>query len=256
MRTKTFFDLLLFKTEANLRTEVSKYYLNYLWWVIEPVLTMGVFYIIFGIFMNRGTEHFVAFLLAGLTFWNWFMRSVNNASSSIIGGQGLMQQVAIPKVFFPLEVVLRDCFKLLFSLSLLLLFLFFYPTPVSVTWFALPVLMIVQFLLVTGGAIFCAAVVPFVPDLRFIIATVLQLMFYGSGVFFDIESVVLPKHQFIIYMNPMAGLLKAYRQILLYDAWPDWLYLAKVLLFALLLLAFSLWLIFRYDHIYPRVCQQ
>ncbi len=256
MRTKTFFDLLLFKTEANLRTEVSRYYLNYLWWVIEPVLTMGVFYIVFGIFMNRGTDHFVGFLLAGLTFWNWFMRSVNNASSSIMGGQGLMQQVAIPKVFFPLEVVLRDCFKLLFSLSLLLLFLIFYPTPVSLTWFALPILMAVQFLLVLGSATLFAALVPFVPDLKFIIATVLHLMFFGSGVFFDIDKMVLPEHLFIIYLNPMAGLLKAYRQILLYDTWPDWFYLVKVFVFALLLLAFSLWLIFRYDHIYPRVCQQ
>jgi len=256
MRTKTFFDLLIYKTEANLRTEVSKYYLNYLWWVIEPVLTMGVFYIVFGIFMNRGTDHFVAFLLTGTTFWNWFLRTLNNASSSILGGQGLMQQVAIPKVFFPLEVVLRDCFKLLFSLVLLLSFLIFYPTPVSVTWFALPVLMAVQFLLVVAGATLCAAMVPFVPDLRFIIATVLQLMFFGSGVFFDIDKVVLPEHHFIIYLNPMAGLLKGYRQILLYDSWPDWFYLVKVLLFALSLLTFSLWLIFRYDHIYPRVCQQ
>lgn len=256
MRTKTFFDLLIYKTEANLRTEVSRYYLNYLWWVIEPVLTMGVFYIVFGIFLDRGTDHFVGFLLTGLTFWFWFNRTVNNASFSIMGGQGLMQQVDIQKVFFPLEVVLRDCFKLLFSLSLLLVFLVFYPTPVSVTWLALPLLMAVQLVLITGCAIFCAAIVPFVPDLKFIIATTLHLMFFGSGVFYSIESVVLPEHRHIMYLNPMAGLLKAYREILIYDAWPDWFYLAKVFIFALVLLGCSLWLVFRLDHVYPRVCQQ
>lgn len=256
MRARNFFDLLIYKTRANLRTEVSRYYLNYLWWVIEPILLMGVFYVIFGIFMNRNTEHFVAFLLCGLTFWNWFTRSVQNASSSIVQGQGLMLQVDIRKVFFPLEVVLRDCFKLIFTVSLLLVFLLCYPIPLSPTWLALPVLMIVQLFLVAGVAIFCAAVVPFVPDLKFIIGTVLHLMFFGSGVFFSIESVVLPEHRFIMYLNPMAGLLKAYRQILVYGAWPDWSYVLVVFLFAILLLAFSLWLVFRLDHIYPRVCQQ
>jgi lipopolysaccharide transport system permease protein len=253
---KTFFDLLIYKTGANLRTEVSRYYLNYLWWVIEPVLTMAVFYVVFGIFMNRGTEHFVAFLLCGLTFWNWFVRSMSNASTSIMGGQGLMQQVDIQKVFFPLEVVLRDCFKLLFSLTLLLVFLLFHPTPLSLTWLALPLLMLAQLCLVAGGAILCAALVPFVPDLKFIISTTLHLMFFGTGIFYNIDSVVLPEHRYLIYLNPMAGLIKAYRQVLIYDTWPDWLYLAKVFVFALLLLAFSLWLVFKLDHVYPRVCQQ
>lgn len=256
MRTKTFFDLLIYKTEANLRTEVSRYYLNYLWWVIEPVLMMGVFYVVFGVFMSRNTENFVAFLLCGLTFWNWFARSINNASASIKQGQGLMMQVDIRKVFFPMEVVLRDCFKLMFTLGLLLVFLVFYPTPISATWLALPLIMAVQLCLVAGGAILCAAVVPFVPDLKFIIGTALHLMFFGSGIFFNIESIVLPEHRSIMYLNPMAGLLKAYRQILIYDVWPDWFYLAKVLLFAMLLLTFSLWLVFRLDHIYPRICQQ
>ncbi len=247
---------MIFKTGANLRTEVSRYYLNYLWWVIEPVLTMGIFYLVFGIFMNRGTPHFIAFLLCGLTFWNWFARTVNNASASIMQGQGIMQQVDILKIFFPLEVILRDCFKLLFSLFLLLVFLLFYPTPTSSTWLALPLIMLVQLFFIAGVSILCAAIVPFIPDLKFIISTALQLMFFGSGVFFSIESVVLPEHQFILYLNPMAGLLRAYRQILIDNVWPNWFYLAMVFLFALMLLGFALWIIFRFDHIYPRVCQQ
>jgi len=256
MRTKTFIDLLIYKTGVNLRTEVSQYYLNYLWWVIEPILSMGMFYIVFGIFLNRGTDHFVAFLLCGLTFWNWFSNTVYNASASIMQGQGLMQQVNIQKVFFPLEVILQDCFKLMFALSLLLVFLLFYPTPVSITWFALPLLMFIQLCLVAGMAILCAAVVPFLPDLKFIIGTALHLMFFGSGIFYSVENVVLPEHQFIMYINPICGLLKAYRQILIYDSWPDWFYLAKVFLFALILLVFALWLVFRFNHIYPRICQQ
>jgi lipopolysaccharide transport system permease protein len=255
MFERQFLELLVFKTRANLNTEISKYYLNYLWWVLEPVLMMGVFYVVFGIFLNRGTEHFAAFLLTGLTAWNWFNRSVLNASGSIQAGHGLMMQVNITKVFFPLEVFLRDAFKHLFVVGLLLLFLVAYPTPIHITWIALPLLLITQGLLVLGISILCAALVPFLPDLKFIISTGMTLIFFGSGIFFNIESVVLPEHRGILYLNPMAGLISAYRDILIHGQWPDWIYLLKVFLAGLLTVWGSVALVRRYDHIYPRVSQ-
>lgn len=248
--------LLLFKTSANLRTEVSRYYLNYLWWIIDPVLTMATFYVVFGIFLNRGIPHFVAFLLIGLTAWNWFARSVQHSANSILQGRGLMMQVDIPKIFFPLEIFLRDTFKHLFVVVLLLVFLVFYPTPVSETWVALPVLMIAQAALILSISIICAMVVPFVQDLSFVIGTGIQLMFFGSGIFYRIEDVVLPEHQHILYLNPMAGLLKEYRNVLMYSTWPDWVYIGKIFLVSCLLLVFAVYMLRKLDYIYPRISQQ
>lgn len=248
--------LLFFKTSANLRTEVSRYYLNYLWWVVEPVITMGVFYIVFGIFMARGTEHYVAFLLVGLTMWNWFSRGVQHASNSIHQGRSLMLHVNISKLFFPLEVFFRDTFKELFVTALLLIFLIFYPTPVEITWLAFPVIFLITGLLVLSVGIICSALVPFVPDLSFIISTGLQLMFFGSGIFFRIEDVVLPEHQYIMYLNPMAGLIKYTRDVLIYGVWPDWVYLAKVFCLSLVMLLFGCWLVRKNEHVYPRVCNR
>ncbi len=255
MNKTPFFGLLMFKTAANLKTEVSRYYLNYLWWVIEPVLTMGVFYVVFGLFLNRSTKDFAAFLLTGLTSWNWFNRTVNNAAGSILAGGGLMLQVNIPKAFFPVEVFLRDGFKHLFAVALLLLFLVFYPTPVHTSWLALPVLLIVQGVFVLAAGVLCAALVPFLPDLKFIISTGLSLMFFGSGVFYDIQSIVLPEHRSILYLNPMAGLIKTYRDVLIYGLWPDWGYLLEVFAAGSILLWLSLVLVRRFDHLYPRICQ-
>jgi lipopolysaccharide transport system permease protein len=173
-----------------------------------------------------------------------------------MANQGLMVQVNIRKVFFPMEVLFSDGFKQLFVTVLLLIFLVFYPTPVSITWIALPLLMFIQFVIIAGCAILCSALVPFVPDLRFVIGTGLQLLFFASGVFFNIETTVLPKHRFIMYLNPIAGLIENYRQILMYANWPDWSYLAWVLAAGLSLLAFALYIIYRLDHVYPRICQQ
>lgn len=255
MRLRTFYDLLLFKTSADLRVEVSRYYLNYFWWILEPIFTMGVFYFVFRVLLNQGIPNFVSFLLIGLTFWNWFAFSVMNAASSLLNGRWLMIQVNIPKLFFPLGTILQDLFKQLFVIGLLLIFLLFSPTPVSVTWVALPVLMIIQAVLVAASAIFSAMVVPFVPDLRLLIGTVLNLLMFGSGIFFS-DELILPQHRWIMYLNPMAGLIMNYRQVLMYASWPNWNYLLKVFLASSVLLLLALYLLNRFDQLYPRICQE
>ena len=255
MGIKNFLNLLLAKISASLRVEVSKYYLNYLWWLIEPVLTMMVFYFVFSTLLNRGTENFTGFLLVGITNWMWFNKTVMNGSQSILQGRGLMLQVNIHKAFFPLVMVGRDAFKQLFVIIMLLIFLCFYPTPMGITWLALPVLLITQLILVAASAMFCAAFVPFIPDLFFIISTGIRLMFFASGIFYDIESVVSPKYRALVYLNPMAGLLKNYRDILLFNHWPDWWYLTQVALFALGFFTLATLIITRFNHIYPKICQ-
>lgn len=252
----SFIQLLLAKSSANLRTEVSRYYLNYLWWALEPVLTMLTFYVVFGIFLNRGTPNYVAFLLIGLVPWQWFANIVTQSSNSIVNGKGLMLQVNISKLFFPLEVAFRGTFKHFFVLALLLIFLIFYGLPITAKWLALPALLALQFLFILSISFLCAAIVPFIPDMQFIVATAIRLAMFASGVFYDINSVVLGKHRAFIYINPMAGLIKSYRDILLYEAWPDWHYLGILTLATLVLLTASSLLIIKFNYVYPRICQQ
>jgi ABC-type polysaccharide/polyol phosphate export systems, permease component len=216
---------------------------------------MAVFYIVFGIFLNRSTPNFVAFLLIGITIWQWFSSSVTNALNSIIAGKGLIMQVDIPKVFFPLETLLRDSFKNFFAVALLLIFLVFYPTPITIHWLALPALIAIQFTLNAGIAFICASLVPFIPDLRFVITTAIQLAFFGSGVFYSIEQIILPEHRGLIYLNPMAGLIRNYRLVLINQQWPDWNYLAGALAGSLLTLLIGLYLLKSFDSIYPRISQ-
>lgn len=256
MRNKNFIDLLLYKTRANLRAEVSRLYLNYAWWALEPLFSMAVFYVVFGIFMNSATPHFALFLLIGTTQWQWFSATVLHAANSIQAASGLMQQVDIPKIFFPLEVVLQDSFKHLFVLALLAVFLCFYPVPVCWPWLALPLVLGLQGLLVLACSVFFAAVVPFFPDLRLILATVMNVMFFITGIFFDVDMFVLPEHRHWMYANPMAGIIREYRAIIIRGEWPDWMYLGNVLLGTVMFLWVALYIIRRYDKMYPRICQQ
>jgi lipopolysaccharide transport system permease protein len=254
MDSKVFASALLFKAQSEMKAEVSTYYLNYFWWILEPMLFMTVLYVIFGVLFQNDIEYYPAFLLSGLVSWNWFNRTVSNAAGSIVSGCGLMSQINIPKVFFPLEVFLRDAMKQLIVLALLLIFLFFYPSPISATWLLLPLLLVIQAILVLGCAILCAAVVPHVPDLKPLIATALMMMFFGSGIFFDIEKIEFATYREIMYYNPMATIITSYRDILVYSRMPDWGHLAYASVVSFLLLGAALAAIWRLDKTYVRTC--
>ena len=104
--------LVLIKYGFNLRSEAAKNHWSYTWWVLEPVLHMGALYVVFGIFLNRGTEDLNPFLLCGIMPWLWFSKSVANSNQSIIQERGLISQTSTPKVFFPLVIISQNTIKL------------------------------------------------------------------------------------------------------------------------------------------------
>ena len=256
MTTMNFIDLLFYKTRANLRAEVSRLYLNYAWWALEPLFAMGVFYVVFGIFMNTQTPHFAIFLLIGTTQWQWFSSTIMHAINSIRNAGAIIQRVAIPKVFFPLETFLQDSFKHLFVLGLMAIFLAIYPIPATEAWLALPLIVLVQGFLVLTCAVFFASLAPFLPDLSLIMGTILNIMFFISGIFFNVDTFVLPEHRGYMYLNPMAGIIREYRRVIIDGQWPDWIYLQNVVLGTLVLAVITYMILKRYDRQYPRICQE
>lgn len=245
-------DLVLYKTYADLRAEAERTYISYLWWVVDPVLTMLVFYVVFGLILERGGEGFVPFLLIGLVFWQWYRHTVSRGCDAITTGRGLMNQVHVPKYVFPLVRVLTNLTKFCFVLVLLLAFLWVAGYGAGPAYLALPALLAVQLLFSAALAYLLAALVPYLPDLRIIVDNALQLQFFLSGIFYSVDRVPDPLRAWF-FVNPMAGLLDDYRNVLLHDAWPDWGRLAITAVAGALLLVLALGLMHRLDRHYPRV---
>lgn len=245
-------DLILYKTYADLRAEAAKTYINYLWWVLDPILSMLVFYLVFGLLFQRGGGDFVAFLLTGLVLWNWYRQSIGHAGNAILQGTGLMNQVHIPKLVLPTVTLLTDLSKFALVLLVLLLFLWTSGHAPGPPYLALPALLVLQGLLIAGLAFLLAGLVPYLPDLRFLVDNLLQLQFFASGVFFAVSD--LPERvQLLFYLNPMAGLLEDFRAVLLHGAWPHWGRCSATLALALILLAAGIALIRHRDRDYPRI---
>ncbi|ADE16690.1 ABC-2 type transporter [Nitrosococcus halophilus Nc 4] len=247
-------ELVLFKAFTGLRAEASRTYLSFLWWVLEPLLSMSVYYVVFGLLIQRGTEDFVAFLLVGLVVWQWFAGSIKHGMNAIHGNGRLMTQVDLPKEIFPTIEMVMDLVKFGFVFVLLLIFLWLYGFDISPSYLALPCVILVQLLLLTTFTYLTAAIVPFVPDLKFLIDALLQLVFFLSGIFYAGASIP-EQYQTYFYLNPVANLIEAYRDILMDGVWPDWAALFKVGLFALAGVYGAQLLIQRFSHLYPRIVE-
>ncbi|MCU7813423.1 MAG: phosphate ABC transporter permease [Candidatus Thiodiazotropha sp. (ex Notomyrtea botanica)] len=159
--TINFLELIWTKAAFNLRSEVNRNYLSYGWWVLEPLLHMAVFYVVFGHLMQRGGENFPIFLLTGLIPWMWFMKSVSSSSSSILSGQNLMLQVGLPSSIFPLIGILQASMKQVPIFALLCVFVWSQGYSPGSHWWALIPVIIVQTLLTISFSCTVAAIIPF-----------------------------------------------------------------------------------------------
>lgn len=247
-----YFQLIIQKGLADLTAEARNGYLGMLWWVIEPILYMSVFYVVFVVVFKRGGDDAVSFLLVGLVIWKWFAASIPKCGNSVAANVGLIRQVYVPKFIFPCMVLVTSTIKFLIIFLLFIVFLFATGDMPSMAWLSLPVLMFVQLVMMLGVGLLLASIVPFLPDLKLIIENGMMLLFFLSGIFFDIGE-VSSEMKVYLYLNPMAGLIENYRNVLLDGVWPDWLYLVKLFVISLFIAVLGWRLLNRYDRVYAKV---
>jgi lipopolysaccharide transport system permease protein len=244
------------KLALNLKSETSKTYLGYVWWVLEPALMVGVLYLVFSIFLARGAPNFVVFLVCGKIPFLWFSKSVTHSSNSILAGKGLINQTAIPKPFFPMLVVFQDLVKQCFVFLFMVCFIFFYGMEVTWAWFLLIFVIVTQFLLIIAVSLCVSAVTPFLPDFRYLVSTGMMALMFGSGIFYSYKQVLLEKHQQLFLMNPLANLINNYRRVLMENTAPDWAALVTISVVSLIVIYLMIRFFNKMDAAYARLVIQ
>lgn len=244
--------LVAFKALGDLRTERQRTYLGFLWWFFEPLFLMVVFYLVFAVFMNRGGEDYVVVLLAGLVLWQWFGNSIMHCTTAIQSALPLIRSVRVTPGVFPLATFMADSIKFTVVLVVLVVVLAILGHPPNPAWLAFPAVLLAEAMLSCGACLVVAAIIPFVPDLRFVVAPLLQGMFFLSGIFFTVDS-VSPSMRHWLEWNPMAVIIDCGRSILLYGAFPDVTRLGRVMLIGLAVLGFGILLLRTLAHRYPKL---
>jgi lipopolysaccharide transport system permease protein len=249
---RRYIELATYRALADFRSEVSRMYLGVLWWVLEPLLYVSIFYVVFGLGFRQQSEMYVPFLLCGLVVWKWLDSTVRTASGTIAQSVGIMSQVYLPKVVFPMITVLTNGLKFLIILAIYLVFLCLYGVEIKATWLWLLALVPLQLVFVATLAALCAGLVPLLPDVGHAINYGMTFLFFASGIFFDV-STMSPAAHHILSFNPALQLIELYRGVLLRGEAPPIASVAYLLGWIAVLALLSTLLYKKMDRVYPKL---
>lgn len=248
---KHFWNIVFYRTIAELKAENSRKLAGYIWWVLEPLLCLAVYYTVFS-FLKFREENFTAFLLIGIITWRWFNASVMRSANSLRANRNLMLEINISKTLFPLTIVSIAVVKFSFSLIMLLILLLFLGVQITPFWCFLPLLLALQLLVVIGCSFTVASITPFFPDFTHILNTLMTLMFFASGILYPLNKLPAGAQKFII-LNPMAILIEQYRDILMYNKYPDISKLGIIFIEGLLAFCLGYFILKKFNRTYPKI---
>lgn len=229
-------------------------YLNWLWWILDPLLFMLVYSFVALIVFGKGEPYFPVFVFIGLNSWNFFNKSVNRSVKIIRTYKGTISKVYIPKYVLILIAMMENLFKMAVAFVWVLVMLPIYRVPVS--WHmvnAIPIFLTMAVFTFGCSSIMLHAGV-YIADLSNIITVLLRLVFYMSGIFYSISNrVEEPYGTYLLNLNPMAFLINGLRESLLYNHMVNYGMLSVIFLIGCILSVIGIKTIDKHENSYVKV---
>lgn len=190
-------------------------FLGYFWSLLNPLLTFGVLYFVFTIFVRFDLPNYQLYLLLGIILWNFLAVAVQISLEAVLTKGALLQKVSFPRAAIIVSSVLTAFITFLLNLGVFSIFLLASGVWPGLGFFWFLLLMVELWLLVTGLAFFLAALYVSFRDIGHIWGVVLQVGFWLTPIVYPLE-LVPRRFAWVFAFNPMAQLITASRQALIY----------------------------------------
>lgn len=196
--------------------------LGVLWSLLYPVMMTAVMAIIFSNFFKMSTPgvSYLAYLITGLTYFNYYSEASNLAMSSVVANFALINKVYIPKYIFPLEKALFVGINFLLSLIPLYAVVLFTGTGLCWQHILLPYSFICLFIFTLGMCFILSTVAVFLRDMFYIYGIVITIWTYMTPIMYDINMVGASKFIYLLKLNPLYQYINFARTIILYHRVP------------------------------------
>jgi lipopolysaccharide transport system permease protein len=204
--------------QKDIQVKFAQTFLRFTWAIIQPVVSTVVFAFFFGYILHwkTGGLPFPVYVLSGLISWSLFTHIVIHGSNSINESSTLIRKIYFPKLIMPLSKIFVAMFELLVSFVLLILMMIYYKIVPSWHLVFLPVVLILNILFALSLVFLFSAFSYRSKDLLHLIPFISYFGIWLTPVFFTNET--LPESlRFLWYINPMAGIVDAWRFCLFTD---------------------------------------
>ncbi len=252
---RRYYKYAIYSAKAELKSEVADSYLNWLWWIIEPLCFMLIYTFVFGTVFQNNEKYFASFVFVGLIAWEFFNRMILGSVKLIINNRDLVTKVYIPKYILLLSKSFTYLFKTGISFLILIPLLIFQHVPF--TWHMLlciPIFMVLYVLTFGIGLILMHFGVT-LNDLANLTNIGLKMVFYLSGVFYNIQKRLKGRWfaPYLLRANPIAFCMHELRKVFLEQKIPSIQGLGFWLLVGLVLCMIGVHVIHKNENSYAKV---
>jgi len=199
--------------------------LGYFWQLLRPLMIFGVLYVVFTQIIRIGgaVELYPVALLLGVVFFTFFSEATGSAVTSLVDREALIRKVAFPRLAVPLASVLTALMNVVLNLAAVVVFLLIAGGVVRASWLQLPFLVAALALLAAGVGMLLSALYVRYRDVKPIWEVALQLLFYGSPIFYPIDAVMERSELAakLLMLNPFAAILQQARHALIAPSHPS-----------------------------------
>jgi len=236
-------ELLYFLSWRDIKLRYKQTAIGIGWAVLQPFCMMVVFSVVFGGLVNLPSDNipYPIFAYAGLLFWNMFSNSLSNTSQSLISSSNIIQKVYLPRIILPTASVLVALADFFFAFLVFVGILIYYRfTPDLLGFFMIIPLLCITMVTSLGLGLFLAALNVKYRDVRYALPFFIQLLIFITPVIYPI-SMVPKKYAWLLALNPMTGVIEAFKSAFLGTAAINWDILLISTVASLVFLAFGIW---------------
>lgn len=208
-------------TARTLRARYQQSALGWSWAIVQPVAMVAIFTVVFTRFVRIDTDGvpYVLFSYAATVPWMLLANAWSDMAASLVVNLNLVTKIAFPRAALPVAALAARVVDFGIGLALLLALMVAYGVPVSGLWLWVPLIVAVQLAFILGLGLASSALNVFYRDVDPAIKLATQLWFYASPVIYP-TTLVPEAWRWLYYLNPMAGVIDALRDVLLHGRSP------------------------------------
>lgn len=219
-------ELLWMLAYRDYRVRYAQTVLGFLWAVIQPLLTLIIFILVFNkaAKVETGEIPYPVFAMTGMWAWSYFSYVMMQAGQSIIGAQALITKVYFPRLIIPLSKSIVGLIDFIIAFVMLVVLMIYFRFVPSINLLALPLVILAVIMLSLGVGIWLSALSIRFRDIQYIIPFLVQIGMYVTPVAYP-SSRIPSEYLTWYYLNPMAGVIDGFRWAVLKTPLPEFQFL-------------------------------
>ena len=201
----------------NIKTTVVSTKIGWVWWLLDPLIMMGIYYFLIKGIFNRGGSNYHVFVLSGIISWQFFTRAITESTHIVTLNKQIIRQIAFP---LPVMVVVPVITQLFFAaVGMGVVMIFTYSAINIATLMIIPLLLLIA-MFGYGIGLFVSVLSIFLADTGKFVGYLLRAGFFATPILYPasrlLESPNIPEAlKMILQINPMLWIIDAVRKVLL-----------------------------------------